>query len=115
MDLNPQPYGNGPVQWVLGALVGLLGYLFNIYRLRVDQLVASQAEYVTRDAIEALSQLQKTAGSFVTREELAQAIDRIQTERWRMHAENQEGMKDVRALVERVHQRVDQIWELKNK
>jgi hypothetical protein len=79
-------------QWwftsLLTAFVGLLASFFEIYRRRVDKM---QESYVSKEALQ-------------------QLLNDMRDDRQRMHQENLEAQREIRGSVERVHERIDQIF-----
>lgn len=59
-------------------------------------------------------QVDELRKSTVTREELQAVVSDIRDERVDMHRENRETLKEHRETLNRIHERVDDLWALRN-
>jgi dissimilatory sulfite reductase (desulfoviridin) alpha/beta subunit len=86
-DTSPQNWFN----YTVSVLVGVISFMLNIYRKKVDDL-------------------EKRHGDFVTREELERHVDQIREDKQQMHTENLSRFDRIDNAVSRVHERIDQEW-----
>jgi hypothetical protein len=82
---SPQWWFNG----IIAAFVGLIASVFEFYRRRVDKM---QESYVSKEALQ-------------------QLLFDMRDDRQRMHAENLDAQREIRGSIERVHERIDQIFD----
>lgn len=71
------------------ALVGLIASVGEIYRRRIDRINEN----------------------YVSKETLQQFMNVMRDDRQRMHQENLDSQREIRGSVERVHQRIDEIFQ----
>jgi hypothetical protein len=86
---------NDPQQgWInalLTTVIGLLAFMLNLYRRKVDRIEDKHA-------------------SFVSRDELQRHMDLIRDDRLRMHEENQDRLREIGSDIRAVHVRIDQVF-----
>jgi hypothetical protein len=102
--MNVQPDDHQSLfNWVLGALVSILGYFVNLYRAKIDALLQAQsnaaASFVTR------FELQKHMDDM--RLEIEKKTDKLHDDSLRMHGENLNRLDRIDDAVVRVHNRFD--------
>lgn len=115
----------GTSQWVINALLGtvsalttiLMGvgaYVLNLYRNKVDALEAKQSQNVADFASQVkLAALETFVASLASRQELVACMNQLREDAARMHAENQESIRDMREDFRNVHGRIDDILNRK--
>jgi hypothetical protein len=86
MDIESSPQGWFNV--TLGAIVGLLGTLFGVYKGKIEDLERRQLNFITRD-------------------ELERHIDQLRADRMQQHTENLMRLKDIGEDINRLHDRID--------
>jgi hypothetical protein len=85
--MNDQPTPNF-LTYLLGAVVALLASIFEYYRRKVD----------------------KMEGSYMSKEDFQGYMKQMREDRQQMHADNQSRLKDIGDGMNRVHERIDQIF-----
>jgi hypothetical protein len=77
--------------YILGGLVALLASIFEFYRRRVDKIEAA----------------------YVSREDLKHTLDQMREDRIEMHKENIGRLDGIHDDMDRIHDRIDQIFRSK--
>jgi hypothetical protein len=122
MDDSPQGSANW-FSYVLGLLVGLIAWVGEVYRRRVDSHQQLLSNFVNRKELEAWEQ---KVANLITRAEflahmrqLSDETDRrnVQTreEHMRMHEQNVSNNLALREDIRSVHSRIDELFTNANK
>ena len=107
-----QPTGDGILHAIISLIIGsgtvMSAVVFRIWKKLTGRIDALEQSHVTRSEF---TDLAVRLAAMASRNELAKHMKEYREEKQKMHEENLDAIRDVRAELSAVHRRVDQLFQ----